>query len=78
MKKLILTIAIAGLMMSSCRKEKQCQCGEVQGIFTRATSQSINVVNFCTDNTKNFPVSRSEIIAIQNGDTYCNPDGNVW
>lgn len=67
-----------GLMLTSCRKDDYCHCGEVRSYYIQDGQYLLVVKNECTSNYDTFSVSRSVWMSKFEGDIYCSLTNGEW
>jgi hypothetical protein len=56
MKKVIFSLAVATALLSSCKKDEICNCGEV--VSDNASNYSVDIKNSCSGNVKTWYLSQ--------------------
>jgi hypothetical protein len=76
MKKVMICLAVATALFSSCKKDEICNCGEI--ISDDATTYSVDIRNECSGNVKKFYLSESDWMTAYVGSNYCITNVQSW
>ena len=72
MKKIIL----ATILLSSCAKQKDCNCGLIES--DDASDYSIVIKNHCSGNNKTFYLQEGDWMNAHPGQQYCIENETEW
>jgi len=77
MKKVILCLAVATALFSSCEKENQtCNCGTI--LSDNISNYSVDIKNDCSGNVKTWVLSESDWFNAHVGSNFCIYNTTSW
>jgi hypothetical protein len=76
MKKVIFSLAVATALLSSCKKDEICNCGEV--VSDNASNYSVDIKNSCSGNVKTWYLSQEDWMDAYVGSNYCITNTESW
>ena len=76
MKKVIFSLAVATALLSSCKKDEICNCGEV--VSDNASNYSVDIKNSCSGNVKTWFLSQEDWMDAYVGSNYGITNTESW
>lgn len=76
MKKMKKIVFAALILLSSCKKEKVCNCGLV--LSDRVSDYSVVIRNDCSNNEKRFILEPGDWMNAYVGSNYCITNTTSW
>jgi len=76
MKKVMICLAVVTALLSSCKKDEICNCGEI--ISDDVTTYSVDIRNECSGNVKKFYLAEADWMTAYVGSNYCITNVESW
>lgn len=76
MKKVIFSLALASVLLTSCKKDEICNCGTIMS--DDPAYYSVSIKNDCSGNVKTFYLSQNDWMSAYVGSNYCITNTTSW